>query len=119
MKLYTYNKKKELESKYIEKFIKIDNIKKYIIIYNNNININKQIIDSYKEKPDLLIIKFKNIIEENITELPKFPIFIDDVFYITPICIQQINGFDNSINDKQLLIINLIERIFQMIIHKY
>ena len=55
--LFTPNKNKILEMKYIEKYINIENnINKIIIKFSKNIN--RDIIKSYKQEPDLLIIDF-------------------------------------------------------------
>ena len=62
--------------------------------------------------PDLLIIKFDDKIDTlRITKLPRYPIYLGNTFYITPICIQQINGFPNDTNDQYFLINEFIKRI--------
>jgi hypothetical protein len=115
--LYPYNRNKVLESKYNEKFFDTK-IKKLMIerIYYNNININQQIIDSYSKTPDLIVIHFnENNKYINFKKIPKYPIYINNTFYITPICIQQVNGFINNINDSNYLINNFINRILQIL----
>jgi hypothetical protein len=116
--LYPYNRNKKLEAKYISKFIDIgEDTELKIKIINHNIkeNINKEIIKSYNEKPDLLIIKFDaDATTYKLNKLPKYPIYISKTFYITPICIQQVNGFSNEndiVNDVENLINDFIERI--------
>lgn len=115
--LYPYNRNKILESKYNNKFFDTK-IKKMIIerIYYNNININQQIIEIYSKKPDLIAIHFsanENYIK--FKKIPKYPIYINNTFYITPICIQQLNGFINIINEPNYLINNFINRILQIL----
>lgn len=111
--LYTPNKDNILLNNLLEKYINIENILiNEIIIFDKNNNINKQIIDKYKQKPDLIIINFNNNIPLVIKNFPKYPIYFNDILYITPICIQQINGFSNEINEKSLLINDILNRIF-------
>jgi hypothetical protein len=116
--LYTFNKEKKLEREHIEKYISVDE-SIYIsnINYNKNENINKLILQSYETKPDIIIINMnidnkKNQIL-NIKKIPKYPIYLNDIFYITPICIEQINGFSNDYDNKLLLTNDFIERILQ------
>ena len=113
--LFTPNKNKILEMKYIEKYINIENnINKIIIKFSKNIN--RDIIKSYKQEPDLLIIDFnennKNYLDIN--KIPKYPIFVNNVIYITPINIQEINGFTNDNYDKKFRFDDFIERIFRI-----
>jgi len=111
MNLIPNNHSKKIEAICIEKYINIDKINIKTINYRENININKEIINAYKNKPDLLIINFSDNSPDIIKNIPKYPIFLNNIFYITPICIQQINGFDNNSNNKTYLINNFIERI--------
>ena len=106
------NSNKVLESKYIEKYINIIETPLCIIInYDINKNINNDVLESYQQEPDILIINFNKTIPNKIKNIPKYPIFINNVFYITPICYQQINGFSNDNNNKEFLINDFIERI--------
>ena len=57
----------------------------------------------FNESSDTNIIHIKN--------RPMYPIIYNGVLYITPICIEQINGFSNSINNKEKLFKNIVERI--------
>ena len=110
--LFPKNIKKILESKNIPKYIDMYiNIKTEIINYNINRNINKDVIKAYEKEPNILIINFDNNEPILIKKIPRYPIFINNIFYITPICYQQINGFTNDNNNKQYLINDFIERI--------
>jgi hypothetical protein len=110
--LFPTNKKKIIESENIEFFINTkEKINFETINYDKNKNINLEIIDIYKNEPDIIIIKFKNTKLLNITKIPKYPIFYDFVFYITPICMQQVNGFSNNNNNVYYLVYNFLERI--------
>ena len=110
--LYPANTNKLLEPNNISKYINIKNKSKTeIIIYGINKNINKDVIIAYEKKPDILIINFDNNEPIFIKNIPRYPIFINNIFYITPICYQQINGFSNDNNNKQYLINDFIERI--------
>jgi hypothetical protein len=114
--LHVNNNNKILESQFIPKYININkSIKTETIIYDVKKNINNDVIKAYNNNPDLLIINFpsdKNKIDfKYIKNIPRYPIFINDTFYITPICYQQINGFSNDNNNKQFLINDFIERI--------
>ena len=111
MNLIPNNPSKKIEAIYIEKFININKINIKVIKYNEYLNINQEIIKTYKDKPDLLIINFSNGKPDIIKNIPKYPIFLNNIFYITPICIQQVNGFDNNSKNKYYLINNFIERI--------
>ena len=100
--LYPANTNKLLEPNNISKYINIKNKSKTeIIIYGINKNINKDVIIAYEKKPDILIINFDNNEPIFIKNIPRYPIFINNIFYITPICYQQINGFSNDNNNKQ------------------
>jgi hypothetical protein len=110
--LYPANINKVLESNYIPKYINIKRKAQIEIInYNIDKNINEEVIKSYKKYPDILIINFDNISPIIIKNIPRYPIFINNMFYITPICYQQLNGFSNDNNNKQYLINDFIERI--------
>ncbi len=117
------NKSKIFESKFIKKFIDITDPVIKIIHYNKNNNINKDILKAFDDKPDIIIINFnekemknKNNKKEKlkiIKNIPRIPIFIDNVFYISPISLKCINGFSNNINDKDYLIKDCIVRIIK------
>lgn len=120
--LHLLNKKKIIESQYIEKFIHLNDLSLKIITlnYTKEKNINKQILESYKSEPDIIIINLNpnpnsnpNILKLN--SIPKYPIFLSDIFYITPICIQQVNGFTNDNTDINFIKIDFVERIFRVI----
>lgn len=112
--LYPYNNIKILESKYMEKFYKTNRNIKIIQINYDNININQQIINSYLEKPDVLIIRFNSDSSIlRLTSIPKYPIFINNIFYISPICIEQVNGFINDNSNISYIINNFINRIIK------
>ncbi len=111
MILIPNNHSKKIEAMCIEKYININKINSKIINYDRHLNINKEILKTYKDKPDLLIINFSHDTPDIIKNIPKYPIFLNNIFYITPICIQQVNGFDNNSHDKDYLINNFIERI--------
>ena len=76
--LHPFIKQKKLETKFLKKYIDVDiniNINIKTIIYNKTSNINKSIIQSYSEKPDLLIIKFDDKINTfHLTNIPRYPI---------------------------------------------
>lgn len=112
LELFPANPNKLLESKYIEKFINIIDIPLNVIInYHINSNINNDVLYSYNLKPDILIINFSTTTPNKLKNIPRYPIFVNNVFYITPICYQQINGFSNDINNMDFLINDFIERI--------
>lgn len=115
--LYPYKKHKKLEAKYITKFIDVNtNIKTVTINYASKGNINEEIIKSYKKKPDLLIIKFNpESTETKFNKLPRYPVYLNNTFYITPICIQQINGFTNDNTGPKSLINDFINRILNVL----
>ena len=116
--LHTFNKKKILEALYIKKYNKVEDIiKKEFIYYDKKNNINEEIIKSYDKEPDLLIIDFEKSKDDylDLEDIPVYPIFYKNVFYISPICVQQINGFSNCVKNTNYLIIDFIERIFQVL----
>jgi hypothetical protein len=106
------NKKKFLESQLIQKYRKLDTqIKIENIYWNKNSNLNKKILKSCNKNPNLLIIYFSNNTSFNIQYTPVYPIFYEDIFYITPLNLYQVNGFTNLSNDKNFLIEDFISRI--------
>jgi hypothetical protein len=113
--LLTLNKKKFFESKLIPHFYNVKgNSKIFTIKYKSDLNLNHEILKSYHEKPDIIIIDFNESSNSNIICIknrPMYPIIYNGVLYITPICIEQINGFSNSINNKEKLFKNVVERI--------
>ena len=110
--LFPSNINKVLESKHIPKYINTkNNLKIEIINYETNKNINKYVISAYKNKPDVLIINFNTNQPELFDNIPRYPVFVNNTFYITPICYQQVNGFSNNINNKEELINDFVERI--------
>lgn len=112
--LHASNSNKILEQQLIPKYINIMTpTKTETITYNINKNINKDVIKAYKNKPDILIIDFSENKETPmyIKNIPRYPIFVNNIFYITPICYQQLNGFTNDNKNKQFIINDFIERI--------
>ena len=71
MNLIPNNPSKKIEAIYIEKFININKINIKVIKYNEYLNINQEIIKTYKDKPDLLIINFSNGKPDIIKNIPK------------------------------------------------
>jgi hypothetical protein len=103
------NSNKKLESIYIKKYIKtIEPIKIKYIYYKENLNI--EILKIFNEKPDLCFIIFNNNKILNIKKIPKFPIFIKNNFYLTPLMILELNGFIKD-NNKDNIIQDFIQRI--------
>lgn len=80
-----------------------------IIKFSIKNNLNNEIKDSYKDNPDLIIIKFKDKFNK-ITLLPRYPIYINNTIYITPICYEQINGFTNDQKSANYIIKDFINR---------
>ena len=119
--------KNDIKSNLIDKFINITiQIKYEIFEYDNDIN--KKILKSFENKPDLLIIRF-DMKEQNLLllkNIPKYPIYYKNTIYLTPILYEQINGFyiidsNKTINnfiDKSLKILGgiLIDKNYN---HKY
>ena len=114
LRIISINKNKKLEA---ENVIKIYEKKKKIVIskikYNEKVNINKKILKLYTKKPDIIIIIFnkKNRIYQ-IDSIPVYPIVFEENIYLTPILIEQLNGFSNIILDKISLLNNFYNRIF-------
>ena len=112
--LLTLNKKKVYESKLIPFFYNLDRVAKRVTIkYEKNIDLNREILRFYNEKPDIIIINF-NRIDTSILLIknsPMYPIIYNGVLYITPVCIEQINGFSNTIKEKDALFRDTVERI--------
>jgi hypothetical protein len=114
--LLPLNKKKVYESKLMPFFYNINNVvKTEIIHFKKGLNINKELLHLYKNKPDLFIIDFnEKYLINNITFIknkPIYPIISGSILYITPICIEQINGFSNKLFDKESILEDAIERI--------
>lgn len=112
-----YNKTKIFEANLIQKFINVNNAKIIIINYNNKINLNEEIIDKFKNKPDIIIIINFNENSEKIKlikNIPRIPIFINNIFYLSPIIIKNLNGFSNKTTNKTELINNFIYRIIKL-----
>jgi len=114
LNIISINKNKKLEA---ENVIKLYEKKKKIVIskikYNEKVNINKKILKLYTKKPDIIIIIFnkKNRIYQ-IDSIPVYPIVFEENIYLTPILIEQLNGFSNIILDKISLLNNFYNRIF-------
>jgi hypothetical protein len=120
IKLIPANPNKKIESEYVYPFYKIDKnkinrIKIYSIILNPNTKINDEINKAYKIKSDIIILSFNKKPHLPIYEIPKFPIYYDGNIYITPILIEQINGFTNKTNQKEFVFIDFIGRIYKEI----
>lgn len=115
--LHPINKLKIYESKFIEKFINVKKSIVYNINYRPKINLNKEIIKGFAKQPDIIIINFNEKINNNIhniINIPRIPIYIDDVFYISPISLKNINGFSNEYQDKEYLKNDFIYRIIKI-----
>ena len=112
--LLTLNKKKVFESKLIPFFYNLDHVAKRVIIkYHKNIDLNREILQFYNERPDIIIINF-NRLDTDILPIKNksvYPIIYNGVLYITPVCIEQINGFSNTIKEKEALLQDTVERI--------
>lgn len=96
--LYMTKTNKKIERTHVEKYV-IPTGKIKLCEINKNENINSQIIDCYKTKPDVIIFNFNRKTPIIINKIPKYPILHDEILYITPICIQQVNGFPNNANN--------------------
>ena len=60
--LLTLNKKKVYESKLIPYFYNLDRVAKRVTIkYEKNIDLNREILRFYNDKPDIIIINFNKI----------------------------------------------------------
>ena len=111
LQLIPYNKRKIIESKNVIKFINTQT-KLHIVTLEYSSDINNNILESYKKEPHILVINFGDSSKYlTLTKIPRYPIFLDNIFYITPICIEQVNGFSNKIKSKDEVKINFIERI--------
>ncbi len=111
------NPKKKLESEYMYPFFET-NIQpiSFIISAKNTKNnyLNQKILEAYKEKVDIIIIYFDK--EEDILPIhsfPKYPIFYKNVLYITPILIEQLNGFSSFYSDMISLWNDFTGRIYE------
>ena len=104
LKIIPVNVKKVIESEHANKFYDTNNEKINIVYikFIENKNLNEIILEKYKEQPDIIIINFndmkdnknnKNIL--NINSIPVYPIIYNNIIYITPILIEQLNGFSN------------------------
>jgi len=114
LKIVSINKNKKLES---ENVIKLYEKKKKIVTvkikYNEKININNKILKLYSKKPDIIIIIFnKNNKIYEIDSIPVYPIIYEENIYLTPILIEQLNGFSNILLDKILLLNDIYNRIY-------
>lgn len=114
LKIISVNIKKKLES---ENVIKLYEKTNKIIIekikYTEKTNINKKIIKSYDKKPDIIIIIFnpKGIIYK-LDSIPVYPIIYENNIYLTPIIIEQLNGFSNICTNKISLLNDFYNRIY-------
>lgn len=119
LKLIPANPNKKLESEHIYPFYTLykNEFNIYHIPYNNQsiMNLNHEILKSYETKPDIIIISFDKKPYIPILEIPKFPIYYHGNIYLTPILIEQFNGFSNKIKNKELIFIDFIGRIYQEI----
>jgi len=108
------NQHKILTAKHCKKFYDISNrkIKTEVIEWSENIKLNKEILSKYKNTPDVWIIKFSNKSHLNLNKIPMYPIFYEDIFYISPISFEYINGFSNQYNNKEILISDFLNRIY-------
>lgn len=113
LQIYPMNTNKKIESQCIQKYIFPESITILKIHYKENMNINSEIIKCYEEKPDVIAIIFNNTgdIIKNMTIIPRYPLFLDNIFYLMPINIQQLNGFSNELVNKIDIINDFIERI--------
>ncbi len=130
LKLIPVNQRKVIEAENVNKFYDTngENINKIIIKFKNNKNINEVILEKYKNKPDIIIIDFNKIDKDNknnnnhnnknntnileINSIPVFPIVYDGVIYLTPILIEQLNGFSNIFLDKMSALNDFYNRIY-------
>ncbi len=88
----------------------------YTISYNDNIHLNKEILQAYSKKPDVIIIHFsKSSKTLSLHHLPKFPILYNQTIYITPILIEELNGFSNNFKDSISILQDFIARIYHHI----
>ena len=119
LKIIPVNKTKNIESKYADKFYEVNNEKINISIINfkENDNLNDIILKKYISEPDIIIINFnndsKNIL--NILSIPVYPIIYNNVIYITPILIEQTNGFSNIFLKKVSCLDDFYNRIYYSI----
>lgn len=101
LQIIPYKKQFKIEAQYIIKYYNASIINIYFIdinIYNNEDMINKEIIKSYNTKPDIIIIGLNNDI--NVDVIPSYPILYKNVYYITPIQLEQINGYTTNIQER-------------------
>lgn len=105
LKLISINVNKKLESDNVIKLYKKkkENIIIKKIIFNEKNNTNKKILKLYDKKPDIIIIVFnKNNKIYKIDSIPVYPIIYEENIYLTPILIEQLNGFSNVLSKKHL-----------------
>jgi hypothetical protein len=113
-----YNNAKRLESMLINMYVNVDKCMcNFIKINSENISgnqINKLIVKAFDDKPDLIAISINNnhspIIFKN---LPRFPVFSNNTFYLTPLMIYNLDGFDSTITNMTELINDTINRIIE------
>ncbi len=119
IKIHSVNKNKKIESEKCSIFYPKTQykIKKNYINFNQNQNINLHILRTYKYEPDILIIDFNDdpIDIYDINSVPVYPIFLNNVFYVTPILLEQLNGFSNKYTKKKNIINDFLGRIYSEI----
>jgi len=134
LKIIPVNNKKVIESEHANKFYDTHNEKINIVYiqFRENKNLNEIILKKYKEQPDIIIINFNDIEDKqknnnannniqnnsnilNINSIPVYPIIYKKVIYITPILIEQLNGFSNVYIDKNSCLNDFYNRIYYII----
>jgi hypothetical protein len=115
LKLISINVNKKLESENVIKLYekKKENIIIKKIIFNEKNNTNKKILKLYDKKPDIIIIVFnKNNKIYKIDSIPVYPIIYEENIYLTPILLEQLNGFSNVLSKKTFLLNDFYNRIY-------
>jgi hypothetical protein len=88
----------------------------HTISYHENTHLNKEIIKAYSKKPDVIIIHFsKSSKTLSLHHLPKFPILYQNTLYITPILLEQLNGFSQNYKDSISIIQDFCARIYHLL----
>jgi hypothetical protein len=85
-----------------------DEITAKIFEWEEGKSFNQEVWKSWKYPVDLYIFSFRKrdpeYYQKMISKLPKFPIYLNEVFYITPILFYLIDGFSNTEKSKEKII---------------
>jgi hypothetical protein len=108
--------KKKILNHFIPFYQVKDEISAKIFEWEEGKSLNEQVWKSWKDPVDLYIFSFRKrdpeYYQKMISKLPKFPIYLNEVFYISPILFYFIDGFSNTEKSKEKIIEDFQLRIF-------